>query len=129
MINVTDALRRRRQDGEGKIGLIIVLVVIAFVVIVLVKYVPARVQNASFAKDVELATRDYVVGDIRGVDNLIVRIMSDAEDEGVPLDEDAIEITDTTQYVRVKVDYRIVLHMPWGEWPQEFTVEKQVGRL
>jgi hypothetical protein len=128
-MNVTHALRRRRQGGEGKIGLIIVLVVIAFVVIVLVKYVPARVQNAAFAKDVEIAARDYVVGNIRGVDKLIVRVMSVAEESGIPLEEEAVQVTDTTQYVRVRVDYRIVLSMPWGEWPQEFRVEKEIGKL
>ena len=128
MFNVAQALRRRER-GEGRIGLIIVLVVIAFVVIVLVKYVPARVRNAAFAKDVEVAARDYVVGNIRGLDNLVIRIINNAEDEGLSLEEDDIQVDDTTKVVRVQVDYEVVLNMPWGEWPQQFHVEKEVPKL
>lgn len=130
MLNLLEGLRRRRQSGEGKIGAIIALVVIVFVVIVLIKYVPVRVRNAALVKDVQVATQDYVVGNMRGgPDALRHRIFQSAQDEGVELDEDTIDIDDQTKYVRVTFDYQVVLRMPWGEWPQDFHIEEEIPRL
>lgn len=119
----------RGQAGEGRIGLIIALLVVAAVIYLLMLMIPPRITNAEMEGFVEQQTRQYVVNQI-SLDQLEKNILAEAARLEIPLQEEAININDSPGAVRVSFKYSIVNTLIGGkEWAQEFDVNEEVPRL
>lgn len=128
MIKGWEALRRRDERGEGKIGPIIGLIVVALIIYTLVMYVPVKVRGAQFEEDVERYTRDYVINEI-DYEEMITEIIRAGAAQDIDISEEDIEVDDTNKRVRTEVFYEVTVGMIWGDWVIEGHVDAEVPRL
>ena len=120
--------RIRGQAGEGRIGAIIALLVLVALIYLLVKLVPVYIRKAELAEEIERSTRDYVVNEA-DQDVLFQTIIKEADLRGIRIDETAIQMRDSQSVVEITVKYTEVVPMVWGEWSQDFSIEKEIPKL
>lgn len=130
MSNTSDTgARRSGQSGEGRLGLIIALVVVAAVIYGLYLVVPARIDNADFQEFVEDKTRSFVVNQMT-YDQLMVAIVDEAGKRGLPITEDQIRVSDSETRVAIKIPYTLKRTIIGGkEFSQDFEVDVEVPRI
>lgn len=119
----------RGQAGEGRIGLIIGLLVVAGAIYFLKLAVPPRIQKAEFADFIEQKTRTFVVNQIT-IEQLTTSILDEAKRLEIPISEESLTIDDTESRVRVRAKYTITQDIIGGKtWVQVHEIEKEVPRL
>ena len=118
----------RGERGEGKLGPILALLVVAFVVYMLVMYVPTRISKAELEGALEDHTREYVVQQLT-YEQLIETIIAEAEELGINISEEQVVVDDGSREVRTTVRYTTVLDMLWGEWALDYQVDATVPKL
>lgn len=119
----------RRQSGEGKVPLIIGILVIAGVIYGLTLTVPPRIQKAEFADYMESKGRAYVTNQITR-DTLENSILEEAQKTGVPLRAEGLVITDAESRLTIKATYDVEKTLIGGKvWVQHYEIEREVPKL
>ena len=119
----------RRQGGEGKIPLIIGILVVAGIIYGLVLTVPPRIQKAEFADFVENKGRAFVTNQIT-MDMLHDSILAEAQKTEVPLREEGLDIVDSETRLLIKVKYDVTKTLIGGKvWVQHYEFEKEVPKI
>ena len=114
----------RGQRGDGKIGAVIAILVVALVIHVGVKFIPFRVQTAEFEKAVERRL-ERLAGNLTTEEEFLEGVRTDAEQMEVPLAEENLTIELVGATYKVKASYEVVLGMIWGDWEQRVEIERE----
>ena len=121
--------RSRRQRGEGRLGLIIAILVCATIGYVLWKVVPLRIANSEFGEYVENQLRMYSINEEKEVD-LIEHVLAEAKKQGIPITEDDIHIDEGERKIIARIHYRIVQPIIGGkEWIHDYDIEREVPKI
>ena len=123
------SVRRRDQRGDGKIGLIITILIIVAAGYLLMKWVPVRTQNAEFQEFTERAAQRFSIGELNE-EKLIVAIMEYAAKEQIPLTEANIDVQANTDRVKIKINYQVEIALVGGKtWVQKYEVGSDTPRF
>ena len=121
--------RSGQQRGEGRLGLVIAIVVCATIGYVLWKVVPLRIANSDFGEYVENQLRMYSVNEEKETD-LVEHILAEAKKQGIPIVEGDIHIDEGERKVMAKIHYRIVQPIIGGkEWIHDYDIEREVPKI
>jgi predicted membrane protein len=109
--------RSRSQAGEGQFGCIFGLAILLIAVFFAYKIVPVKVKAAEL--------RQVVVdeGKSAGTHNdekIRKAILAEAEDQGLPVTDDDIEISRTGNLIKIDVDYIVPIKFPGRTWEWHF---------
>lgn len=119
---------RRGQRGEGKIGAIIALLLVALVVHVGMKIIPHKVQTGEFEKHIENQLLN-LAANLQGADEFLLSIVDKATALELPVREDTIELKLVGATWQFHVEYDINLKMIWGDWNQTVDIRRQRTKL
>ncbi len=121
--------RTRHQAGEGKIGLVLGLIVLIGTIYFLKLWMPPRLQRAELEEFIEQKTRLYVVQQI-SYDQLMNEIAAQAKAERMPITQETLIVDDTEQKVRIQIKYDVVQRLVGGkEWVQHHEINVEVPRI
>ena len=97
------------ERGEGKVGLIVAIAIIAAAVFAGSQYIPVRVTAYEFKDYIDQETR---TGSLRrDVDEVRQRIMEKAQELEVPLDKKNLEVKKTRSEMIVRAKYEEVIDL------------------
>ena len=102
-------LRNRRERGEGQLGCLVGLIILALGVFVAWKMVPIKVKAAE--------VRQVVVDEAKSAgthnDKIIMgNILSKAHEDNIPLTEDDVKIRRANSEITIEVNYVIPVEFP-----------------
>lgn len=114
---------RSSQRGEGRLGLIVALVIIALAIFLAVKFVPAKIAAYEFGDFLEKECR-YAAN--RQKDSTIVdRIMEKAEEMEIPLKKKNLIVRRTRSEMVIKASYEQVLDLKVTTYVYKFDREER----
>jgi len=125
-----DVKRRgpRAQHGEGKVGAIIAVLVVALVIHVGIKFIPFKIQTAEFEGHVEEELLS-LAANLKGQDDVILAILAKADSLEIGLREDQLHLELKGMTWEFKTAYEVTLKMIWGDWVQAVEVERSRTKL
>jgi len=102
-------LRNRRERGEGQLGCLVGLVILALGVFIAWKMVPVKVKAAE--------VRQVVVDEAKSAgthsDKVIMgNILSKAHEDNIPLTEDNVKIQRANSQISIEVNYVVPVEFP-----------------
>jgi hypothetical protein len=100
---------RRREKGEGQMGCIFGLIILAFGVFIAWRMIPVKVKAAEM--------RQVVVDEAKSAgthkDNVIMgNILNKARENNLPITEDNVKIRRANSEITVEVDYVVPVEFP-----------------
>src|ERR1700752_356173 len=98
--------RRRAMRGDGKIGCIIWLAIVAITAYALVKIIPVKVATSRFE---DFMNEEAGFGSIKGVPQIEKEILAKARDLHIPVTKDNLKITKTHDSIMVEAHYEMVV--------------------
>ena len=111
----------RTERGEGRAGLIIALIIVAFAIFAGVKFVPVYVGGY----DLRETIRDEVRMASRTNDKHITsRIVDKGLEHSLPIGEDNVNIRRTHNKIIVKVDFTVPIDLAVFTWEYKFSQEE-----
>jgi uncharacterized membrane protein len=117
--------KNRGQRGEGNAGCLFGLIVLAIVVFIAYKMIPAKVKAA----DLKQTVTDEARMASTHRDNVIMnQILAKAREVKLPLTEDNVKITRAATEITVEVDYDVPIDFPgktWN-WHQHITAQNPI---
>lgn len=116
-------MNRKSERGEGRLGLIVWLLVASVVGLFLWQYVPARITRAEIKDFVVEQTRYAAKATNRQMTEAII---NEAERHGIEFGKDAIQIEKKGGRCRVQYEYTQVLEFPGYTYVME--VDETVDR-
>ena len=120
---------RRGQRGDGKIGLIIAILLLCTIGYLIMKWVPVRTQNAEFSEFVERAAQRFAINDINEA-QLMDSINEYCVKEHIPLNEGDARVDVLGDKIVVKVKYHIDIALVGGKvWTQNYEVATETRRF
>lgn len=120
---------RRDQRGEGKIGLILVVLVLVSVGYLAIKWVPVRTQNAEFVEFVERAGQRFSIGELNE-ETLVAAILEYATREHIPVTEPNVNIDARQDKVIISVKYHVDIPLVGGKtWTQNYDIRTETPRF
>jgi len=99
----------RRERGEGQLGCIVGLIILAFAIFVAYKMIPVKVKAAELRQTV--ADEAKAAG-THSDDRIRAALIAKAHDEGLPVTESDIHITREHSEIDVTVDYVVPIVFP-----------------
>jgi len=116
-------MRRDAQRGEGKLGFLIALIVVGLAIFLGIKVIPVRVTAYHF-KDV--LRQEARMGAVRNEDSTIRdRIMVQAADLEIPLDEKNLTIRRTPSNMIIRAKYEQPIDLKFTTYVYKFNVEER----
>lgn len=117
--------RSAGQKGEGQLGCLFGLAILLVAIFIAYKIIPVKVKVAEL--------RETVVDEAKSAgthndDHIRKAILQKADDEGLPVDDEDIEITRHGNEIQVDVDYVVPVSFPgrtW-EWHQHHHAENPI---
>ncbi|MCU0293929.1 MAG: hypothetical protein MUF10_18425 [Thermoanaerobaculaceae bacterium] len=126
-------MARASERGEGKVGCVIGLIILAIALWVGIKFIPVRVAVASLQDFVEetaqkagLLREGSQEGDTREK-QIIYLITRKADEERLPVKADNIEVRVNNQRCIIVVKYRVTID--FGFYKYDWNVEHNVDRI
>lgn len=116
-------LTGNNQRGEGRIGLIITLVIIAIAIFLAVKYVPAKITAYEFGDFIEKECRFAATR--RDDSQIVVRIMDKAEELDIPLKKKDLVVRRTKAEMIIKASYEQPLDFKVTTYMYKFNTEER----
>jgi cell division protein FtsL len=93
----------RRQRGEGRLGLLISLVILGIAIFLAVKIIPVRVNAYQFK---DFMRQECRFAAVRQQDNQVAqRILTKAEELGIPLEKQNLKLQRTTSEMIISASY------------------------
>jgi len=127
MISKTRAVLRGER-GEGKIGAIIAVLVVALVIHVGIKFIPFKVLTAEFEKAIEDDLLD-LAANIKKEDDFLLSVLDKAKELEIPVREDMMKLELRGATWQFQTKYEVTLEMIWGDWVQEVEIERARTKL
>jgi len=116
-------LTGNNQRGEGRLGLIITLVIIAIAIFVGVKFIPAKITAYEFGDFIEQECRFAATR--RDDAQIVVRIMDKAEEMDVPLKKKNLIVRRTKGEMIIKASYEQPLDLKVTTYIYKFDREER----
>lgn len=112
-------MRRRKwsERGEGQMGCLFGLALLAIAIFIAWKMVPVKVRAAELRQEVVDQAK---AGGMRGDDKILSAILRKAEDENLPVTADNVKIRRTASEIYVDVDYVVPVQFPGYLYQWEF---------
>jgi len=117
--------RSRGVRGEGKLGCIIWLIVVALTSYALYKFVPVKMASARFE---DFMTEEAGFASIRGVREIEKNILAKARDLELPITKDNLIITKTKEKIRVEAHYEVAIELFGGNYKYVWKFDPVVER-
>src|SRR5471030_419275 len=114
--------RKRRERGEGQMGCIFGLVLMAIGIFIAWKLVPIKVRAAELRQEVLDQSK---AGGMRSDDRIMAAILRKAEDDNLPVTAVNVKIKRTNNTITVDVDYFVPVEFPGYKFNWEFTVHAE----
>jgi hypothetical protein len=118
----------RAERGDGKIGAIIAVLVVALAIHVGMKFIPFKVQVAEFEQKVEEKFTE-LAGNVIGEEDFMDAVLARAEEMQVPISEDNVQLELVGSTWKLAIDYEVVLGMVWGDWVQQVDLRLERGKF
>ena len=120
--------RIRGQKGEGKIGLIIALVVVGLCIHSAVAYMPVVIAENEFSDHVTDKLKEVSARTMKR-DDFVVSVIDKASQLGIPVAEHMIEVKEGKGEWSVKIDYTTQIAWLWGDAARDVTIEKSLMKM
>ena len=115
----------RGARGEGRLGCIIWLIIVALVGYGLIKFVPVKMASARFE---DFMAEEAGFASIRGVREIERNILTKAKDLQLPITKDNLIITKTREKIKVEAHYEIVIDLFGGNYKYVWKFDPVVER-
>ena len=102
-------LRNRRERGEGQFGCLVGLVLLLIAGLIAYKMIPIKVKTADLRDTIQDEARAAATRNDKEITRSIVQ---KAEQLGLPVTEEDIDITRPTNSIRVEVKYTVPVTFP-----------------
>ena len=112
--------------GEGKIGIIVILVIVAAVIYVGFKWGYASWDTAEFEEQLNQSVVYWTSHGAPSKENAIIEIMQKAEASNIELYKEDIEIEVTSKFMIISIYWETPLEFPNYTYYLPFTVEREV---
>ena len=116
---------KRWARGEGRVGCIVWLALVAIVGYALYKIVPAKIDNSTFE---DFITEQASFGSIKSVKQIETEILAKAKDLGVPVTKENLTITKTREKISIETHYEVPIVFFGGvytyTWKRDLLVER-----
>jgi hypothetical protein len=112
-------MRRRKwsERGEGQMGCLFGLALLAIAIFIAYKMVPVKVRAAELRQEVVDQSK---AGGMRSDDRIMAAILRKAQDENLPVTEDNVHINRTANTISVDVDYVVPVDFPGYKYQWQF---------
>jgi hypothetical protein len=119
----------RGQSGEGKLPLILGILVVAGAIYLLTLTIPPRIAKAEFADYIEARAHAYVANEIK-MDGLQNGILEEAKKVGIPLHDDHLDIVEGDTKIIIRAKYDVEKKLIGGKiWVQHYEIEKEIPKI
>jgi hypothetical protein len=116
--------KRSTERGGSKINLVITLLVLGAMVFAGVKIVPIYFAKYQFQDSVESESRFALTGyPKRSVDDIKDDVFKKAQELGIPVQRDAIQVVVGNGTVDIAVDYSVPIDLAVYQWTPQFHVQ------
>jgi hypothetical protein len=116
-------MRRRGERGEGKVGLLIALVVVAIIIFLGVKFIPVRIAAYEFRDYIEQECRYAAV---RKNDSAVhKRIMDKARELDIPLEKKRLKMQRTHNEMIITASYEKPIDLKVYTYVYSFSVKEK----
>ena len=109
--------RKRSERGEGQMGCLFGLALMALGIYIAWKMVPVKVRAAEMRQEVVDQAK---AGGMRSDDRIMAALLRKAEDDNLPITKDDIKIHRTANTISVDVDYVVPVDFPGYKYQWEF---------
>lgn len=118
-------LIRMNQKGEGRLGCVVGILILALACFLAYKLIPAKIQAAEMRDVVQDESRS---ASGRNTASVKKAILARAEELKVPLDAEDCVVTRRGDYIRVEIEYTVNIEFPGYVYPKtyKFTAENPV---
>ena len=114
--------RKRSERGEGQMGCLFGLILMAIGIFIAWKLVPIKVRAAELRQEVLDQSK---AGGMRSDDRIMAAILRKAEEDNLPVTADNVKIKRTNNTITVDVDYFVPVDFPGYKFNWEFTVHAE----
>jgi hypothetical protein len=101
--------RKRSERGEGQMGCLFGLALMAIGIFIAWKLVPIKVKAAELRQEVVDQAK---AGGMRGDDRILAAILRKAEEDSLPVTKENVQIHRTANTISVDVDYVVPVDFP-----------------
>jgi hypothetical protein len=102
-------VRNRRERGEGQLGCVVGLIVLALAILVAYKMIPVKVKTAELRQTIIDEAKSAGTHD----DGRILKsIVQKAQDLNLPVTEKDVDIARRSDAIRVEVKYTVPINFP-----------------
>lgn len=118
--------QNRFQRGEGKIGVIITLLLLVISVVVAIKAIPVKIVDTEFKDFMDEQAK--FAGD-RKADSIHKAILHRAKELQIPLDKKNLRVERPRDRVRIECTYTVTLEFPLGftyDWTFNHHIDRTV---
>ena len=109
--------RKRSERGEGQMGCLFGVALLAIAIFIAYKMVPVKVRAAELRQEVVDQAK---AGGMREDGKILAAILRKAQDENLPVTEDNVQIHRTANMITVDVDYVVPVDFPGYKYNWEF---------
>lgn len=102
-------LSRMNQKGEGRMGCVVGILILALASFLAYKLIPVKIQAAEMRDIVQDESRS---ASGRSMDSVRKAVIARAEELKVPLDPENVVVTRRADYIRVEVEYDVQIPLP-----------------
>jgi uncharacterized membrane protein len=115
----------RRERGEGQLGCLVGLIVLALGVFIAWKMIPVKVKTAELR---QLVTDEARSAGTRSDDKIRAAILAKARENNLPVTEDNIKISRAASQITVEVNYVVPIEFPGYtyQWHISHTVQNPI---
>jgi hypothetical protein len=115
-------LIRMNQKGEGRLGCVVGLLLLVVALFVAYKLIPVKMQATSMREAVQNASRS---ASGKGMDTVKKEVLARAKELNVPLSEKDVVITRRADFIRVEVQYDVMIDFPGYKWKKHYSFDAE----
>src|ERR1043166_5282888 len=117
--------KHRSERGQGNVGCLFGLIVLALVAFIAYKMIPVKVKAADLKQTV---TDEAKMAGTHRDDVIMKQILAKAREGQLPLTEDNVKITRPPSEITVDVDYSVPIDFPGKtfNWHQHITAQNPI---
>ena len=116
---------RRGMRGEGRVGCVVWLAIVAIVGYALYKIVPVKIDNSTFE---DFITEQASFGSIKSVKQIESEILAKAKDLNIPVTKENLTITKSREKIAIETHYDVNIVFFGGvytyDWKRDILVER-----
>lgn len=116
-------MNRKNERGEGRLGLLVAVIVVGAAIFVGAKVIPVRVTAYQFR---DLLRQEARMGAVRDDDHAVAeRILREAQDLEIPLDKKNLKVTRTKSKMIITVRYEVPIDLKVTTYTYKFDVTER----